>query len=70
MQSGNIPEVDFTSLFLSSARSGHRDIALLLLMHVQDIYAEDSQGDNGLTIAAKKVGFVFKNLCRLKYINS
>nr|XP_053626744.1 uncharacterized protein LOC128684525 isoform X2 [Cherax quadricarinatus] len=52
LRSGNIPDVDFPSLFLAAARQGQRDVALLLSTRVPDISVKDDWGETAFTMAA------------------
>lgn len=50
-----VPDVDFSSLFLSAARRGCRDIALLLASRVPDLAVKDQWGQTALIMAARLV---------------
>ncbi|KAK4313750.1 hypothetical protein Pmani_014911 [Petrolisthes manimaculis] len=48
-----VPDVDFSSLFLSTARRGCRDMALLLASRVPDLAVKDQWGQTALIMAAR-----------------
>ncbi|XP_076052689.1 uncharacterized protein LOC143032117 isoform X2 [Oratosquilla oratoria] len=53
LRGAEVPDIDFTGEFLSCARRGQRDIALLLATHVPCLSAKDAWGDTAFIMAAR-----------------
>ncbi|XP_045125144.1 uncharacterized protein LOC123512696 [Portunus trituberculatus] len=53
LRSNNVPDVNFTCLFLDMTRRCKRDMAILLASRVPDLTVLDLWGENALTLAAR-----------------